>query len=598
MSSESPHAAAPRNLRELLKLATAPIREFMGEPLPERVGFLHTTGSLCLFMIILQVVTGVLMAFYYTPSPDVAWESIQYVEAKVAFGRIIHGLHHWGSSAFVVIIFIHMLRVFSYGAYKGMRKWTWLVGVGLLMTVLGFGFTGYLLPWDMKAYFGTQVGTNIMGKTPQIGPYLRKFMLGGDEISELTLPRFYAIHILILPAALFALAGAHLYLVRLYGITPPWKRDDEEVNYPTRFFPNQAARDSLMALGVLSLLLTLAAKVGADLEAKADPLNTYYAPHPEWYFLGLQQLLRYFQGPNEIYGTFIIPVGGILALALLPFIDFTKERKLSKRPVALSVAGIVVLSMITLTILGYRQLLVERTIKAEEEKKAALAAAQDDVKELAEQVKAASATVVNASAPSEPAGASHTPDPALAGEGENLYKTLKCADCHAGEGAGRETNIPPGLDFCGDRFTPDWMMTYLKEVPPRRYESKNRRAVVRMPDFKFSGRELESVTAYLMSLKKPDLVPAKVDPAKSTPEIIEQGRELFQSESCHVCHTLDGKGGKTAPDLTGAGSRLKPDFIFAMIKTPQSLVPDTTMENSQLQDPEIEALTQFLLSQK
>ncbi len=579
----------PKNLRELIALVFAPISALMGERLPERVGFLHTTGSLCLFMVALQVVTGVLMGFYYTPSPDVAWESVQFVEQKVSFGRIIHGLHHWGSSAFVVIICIHMLRVFSYGAYKGIRKWTWLVGVGLFMVVLGFGFTGYLLPWDMKAYFGTQVGTNIMGKTPVIGGYLRKFMLGGDEISELTLPRFYAIHVFILPAALFALVGAHLFLVRVFGITPPWKRDDEPVNYPSTFFPNQAARDSLMALTVLAILLALVAKFGAHLEEKADPLNTYYAPHPEWYFLGLQQLLRYFTGRMEIFGTFIIPTAGILLLVALPFIDRNPERKLSKRPLALGLAAVGLVVTVALTILGYQQLQVERAMKIEEKKKADAESHETPLPTETAKTETA-ATTDTTQAPKF--------DPALADAGHALYETLKCAACHVGEGVGRELNIPPALDFAGNRFTPEWMMTYMKEVPPRRFEAKNRRAAIRMPDFKLKDHELEAITVYMMSLKRPELFAPKMDPSKSTAEKIEAGKALYESESCGVCHAIGGKGGKTAPDLEGSGSRLTPDFLYWIIKSPQALVPETTMEDSLLTDEEIESLALYLHSLK
>ncbi len=606
MSHENP---APANLKDLVARAISPLKELFDEPLPQGVGWFQTTGSLCLFMAALQVVTGILMALYYAPSPDSAWESIRYVEDKVVWGRVIHGLHHWGSSGFVVMVFIHMIRVFIFGAYKGRRKWTWIIGVGLFFTVLGFGFTGYLLPWDMKAYFGSKVGTNILGYTPGVGSYAREFLLGGKEITELTLPRFYALHILILPLALGALIGAHLYLIRLYGITPPWKRDDEAVEYPFRFFPEQAFRDSTMILLAAGLMVALAYFVGADLEEKADPLSSAYAPHPEWYFLGLQELLRYFKGPALVLGTFVIPFSVVLGMLLLPFVDRNPERRISKRPIAMAVAILAVLGPIGFTTKGYLSLRRERREVAEiagEEFASPAEKSGDALSKLpvsaTPQSKETAAQATPTAAPSEkpPEASAATPkqfDSATIDFGKELYQSLDCAKCHTGEKVGHDLNVPPSLDFAGDRFTPEWLMTYLKEVPPRRYESKGRHPVERMPDFKLSDRELEGLTAYLATCRKPELFPAKLDPSQSTPEKIAHGKQLFDSEKCAVCHALGGRGGRSAPDLTGVGKRLKPDFIFQMIKQTQSIVPNTTMENSLLEDGEIQALSYFLLSQ-
>lgn len=558
--------------------------------MPEGVSILHTTGSMCLFMAALQVVTGVLMAFYYAPTPEAAWESVNYVHEQVTFGRIIHGLHHWGSSAFVVLTAIHMLRVFTFAAYKGARRWTWVLGVGLFFVVLGFGFTGYLLPWDMKAYFGTKVGTNIVGYAPGVGPLARRFLLGGEEISELTIPRFYAMHVFLLPAALLALVGAHVYLVRLHGITPPWKRDGEKVDYPFRFFPDQALRDSAMILLLFLFLLYMAGIVGAHLEPKADPADNFYAPHPEWYFLGLQQLLRYFEGKYQILGTVVIPAAAALLLLLVPFIDRNPERKLSKRPFAMACAIGAIAAISFLTWQGVRQLQVERKILAEEERKER----ERESKESAE-----AAPAQPSATPAPGADAISGPTPELAEFGAQLYEALECADCHVGDGVGKELNIPPALEFAGDRFTFEWMMKYLKEVPPRRYEKKGKRSMKRMPDFKLDDRELGALAAHMGTMKKPDLFAGvQVDPAKSTPERIASGKELYEAESCGVCHALDGKGGKSAPDLTGSGSRLHPSFIFQIIKKPQSLVPDTTMEDSLLGDEEILDLAFYLMSSK
>lgn len=582
----------PIGLRALVHRLLAPARELMNERLPEGVGFFQTTGSLCLMMAGVQVVTGILMAFYYTPSPDVAWESVRYVDEQVAFGRIIHGLHHWGSSGFVVAVFIHLLRVFTFGAYKAERRWTWVVGVGLLMVVLGFGFTGYLLPWDMKAYFGTRVGANIAGYTPLVGPYVRRFLLGGETIGELTLPRFYALHVLVLPLALLALVGLHLFLVRLYGITAPWRRTDETAPEAETFFPRQALRDSLVALTALIVLLALAWTFGGNLGEKADPTTTTFAPHPEWYFLGLQQLLRYFQGPYQIIGTVVIPLGGLLLLLLVPFIDRNPERRLRRRPIAVAAALLGVVSTVGLTFEGYRQLQLEREELAKVARE--MEAGMSEEKTPAEGVDAAP----------EESGEPDTSmefvdDPGVASFGATLYEALKCSECHLGPNVGRDENIPPSLDYTGNRFRPEWMMDYLEKVPRRRFDSRGRPPTMRMPDYKFRPHELRGMTAILMTMKQPEMFEfPDVTFNEPTEEEIEAGLQLFRSETCLHCHRLNGQGDRTAPDLDGVGGRLKPEFIYGMILKPQEIIPGTTMEETFLNEEEIYQLTQYLVSLK
>ncbi len=191
-----------------------------------KVNWLYTLGSATLFVAINQIVTGILLTFYYVPTPDHAYDSIQYITFQVPAGWYIRGLHHWGASAMVVLTVLHMLRVILYGAYKYPRELTWLTGVVLLLVVIGFGFTGYLLPWDQKAYWATTVGTRIAGTPPLIGDLILRIMRGGSELSAVTLARFFGVHIWVLPAALLALVGFHLYLIIRIGISAAPKRED------------------------------------------------------------------------------------------------------------------------------------------------------------------------------------------------------------------------------------------------------------------------------------------------------------------------------------------------------------------------------------
>jgi quinol-cytochrome oxidoreductase complex cytochrome b subunit len=184
-----------------------------------KVNWFYTLGSASLFVAVNQAVTGILLTLYYVPTPDHAYDSVQYITTQIPAGWLIRGLHHWGASTMVILVVLHMLRVIFYGAYKYPREVTWFTGVFLLLVVIGFGFTGYLLPWDQKAYWATTVGTRIAGTPPLIGDYLLRILRGGENLSAVTLARFFGTHVWALPATLMLLLGIHLYLVIRIGIS-------------------------------------------------------------------------------------------------------------------------------------------------------------------------------------------------------------------------------------------------------------------------------------------------------------------------------------------------------------------------------------------
>ena len=191
-----------------------------------KVNWLYTLGSATLFVAVNQIVTGILLTIYYVPTPDHAYRSVQYITPQVTAGWLIRGLHHWGASAMVILTALHMLRVILHGAYKYPREVTWFSGVGLLLLVLGFGFTGYLLPWDQKAFWATTVGTRIAGVAPVVGDWILRVMRGGDELSAVTLARFFGAHVWLLPAALLAFLLIHMYLVVRVGISAIPSREE------------------------------------------------------------------------------------------------------------------------------------------------------------------------------------------------------------------------------------------------------------------------------------------------------------------------------------------------------------------------------------
>ena len=191
-----------------------------------RVNWWFTLGSASLFLAVMQGATGIFLTVYYVPTPEDAYNSIEYIMNDVAFGWLVRGIHHWGASLMIVIVFLHMLRVFIYGAYKYPREVTWITGVVLLLATLGSGFTGYLLPWNQQSYWATVVGTSIVGTVPVVGDFFVRVLRAGDSLTFLTLSRFFGAHIWILPAILFSMIGVHLYLVIRNGISYVPRRDE------------------------------------------------------------------------------------------------------------------------------------------------------------------------------------------------------------------------------------------------------------------------------------------------------------------------------------------------------------------------------------
>ncbi len=200
-------------------------RYFLFRNVPHDINWMQTLGAATLTAFLVQAVTGVFLAMYYQPDPQNAYESIQNITHHVTLGWLVRGMHKWGASVFIILMFLHMGRVFLFGAYKYPRELNWIVGALLLVLGMLEGFTGYLLPWDQTAYWATAVGINLNATAPFLGPFLANFLQGGSQIGPDTISRFYSMHMLLIPGGIIALIGLHLYLVVRLGVTsPPWSR--------------------------------------------------------------------------------------------------------------------------------------------------------------------------------------------------------------------------------------------------------------------------------------------------------------------------------------------------------------------------------------
>ena len=327
------------------------IREvLLDEPLPPGTGWFFTLGSTLLALLSVQVFTGAFLTLYYAPTPDHAYESVRFISSTTA-GRLVRGLHHFGASFIVVAAALHMLRVIGFGSYKRPRELTWLSGVVLLGLILAFALTGYLLPWDQRAYWATVVTINISRLAPVAGDAVAGILQGGASIGALTLTRWYSAHVIFLPALLAVLVVMHLALMRRQGISGPVRPRE---GAPSAFYPGQAARDVTVVSIVLIALTVMAWRGMPPLEGPADPADATFIPRPEWYFLGLFQLLKYFPGKLEVVGAIILPtlLGGILAL--LPWLDRGPDRHPARRRLVIGGVVAVALSVVALTTLGWR----------------------------------------------------------------------------------------------------------------------------------------------------------------------------------------------------------------------------------------------------
>ena len=281
-------------------------------------------GGLTVFFFAVQLITGILLLVYYTPTPEMANGSVRFIMSRVPFGWLVRSVHSWSSHMMVVSLLIHLVSTYFMKAYRKPRELMWISGVLLFYVILGFAFTGYLLPWDTTAYFATQIGTEIPRSIPIVGEIIVKILKGGQFIGEESLRRFFALHVVVLPLMALGIISFHLILNQVHGTSVPIGTLPERRSRP--FYPNYMYRDALAWIGGLMMLLTLASLFPARIGEKADLIAS--APigiRPEWYFLSLYQTLR--MVPSRIFGLdgeMIVNMGVVTLSILLfsiPFVD-------------------------------------------------------------------------------------------------------------------------------------------------------------------------------------------------------------------------------------------------------------------------------------
>jgi ubiquinol-cytochrome c reductase cytochrome b subunit len=326
------------------------IRAVFVEDIPGGGSYWYTFGSSTLFVFIMQAVTGVCELFFYVPTVDHAYTSLSFLRTTVPFGWLIHNLHYWGATAMVVLVVLHMTRVYLWGAYKDPRQLTWLLGVGLFLLTLAMMFTGSPLPWDEKGYWATEVGTSIAGTVPLVGGITKRLLRGGEMMGQLTLSRFFILHVALLSGLLGTFILIHLVSFRRAGSVGPWKESKRTRTGP--FWPDQVQKDLVIACLVFIVLVGLASFLPPPFTGAADPMDALFTPKPEWTFLSLYQALKFFPGPLEVVGTVGIPLVFVLLMLGVPFIDRRSERNPVRRPLALGLFCAVLAVVVILSIAG------------------------------------------------------------------------------------------------------------------------------------------------------------------------------------------------------------------------------------------------------
>jgi ubiquinol-cytochrome c reductase cytochrome b subunit len=331
------------------------LHESLDEPIHGGASWAYIFGSGLLFLFVSQVITGICLALYYVPSADHAHTVVSYIVKEVTAGSFIRSIHAYGSSGIIILLLLHIGQTILYGSYKGRRELLWLSGCILMALMLGMAFTGYLLPWDEKAYFATAVGTNLMAEVPWIGPILQKLVRGGGQMGTLTLSRFFVLHVFILPGLLIAFICGHVFFFRKAGAAGPIKEDPVHPKLPSvPFYPRQVAMDAIFAVVLIGILAVIAKTHPMDLGPAANPADTHFLPRPEWYYRPAFQWLKYLSGRWSLIGGIMLPALLALIFAAAPFLDRKLERRPWRRPISVGAFFLFLIAYTSLGIASYR----------------------------------------------------------------------------------------------------------------------------------------------------------------------------------------------------------------------------------------------------
>lgn len=533
------------------------VHETLFENVPGGARWRYVWGSTLSFCFVIQVITGTFLWLAYSPSSQTAWESVYFIQYEMAGGWFLRGLHHYTAHAMTILLVVHLMQVVIDGAYKAPREFNFWSGIILLQLVLALSLTGYLLPWDQKGFWATRVATNIVAITPFIGPSLQQLIVGGSEYGHHTLTRFFALHAGIIPGAIILFIVGHIYLFRKHGLTPklPRRRPD------AAFWPDQVLRDAVACLAVLAVVLFLVFRYqGAALGAPADPSEQFSAARPEWYFLFLFELLKYFPGGTEVWGAIVIPGILLLILAVMPFVG---NWKLGHR---FNLAYLWAL-------LGGAALLTVLAVKADRSDPnyglAVITAERDAARviELARSPEGIPATGAVSLLRNDPFT-----------QGPKIFAS-NCASCHRYDGhdglGGQPKDKISAADLKGFASR-EWLKGLLD---PEKVASLHYFGGTAFSDGKMVNYVKEDIASFgaedqallqqaIVALSAEAQLKSQRELDENDAAVIKLGTEALTGDrlGCMECHTFHDSGEDNAPGLTGYGSR---EWLVAFITNPE-----------------------------
>jgi ubiquinol-cytochrome c reductase cytochrome b subunit len=499
-------------------------QKFSQETLPNGPRLAYVFGGALLLVLLFQLTTGLVLAFHYSPSGITAWESVFFIETKVVAGSLIRAMHHHGASAIVLLVLAHLLQVIFYQSYRKPRELTWFLGLMLMGLLFAFALTGYLLPWDERGYGATRVATGLISLTPFVGEPLRQVVLGGNGYGHLTLTRFYAIHVILLPLSFIAILGLHLWSRSRHGLT------GRGAGLPSPYWPGQVFRTFLFGCIVLSVLIAFSASHPAPLTAPADPATSYPA-RPEWYFLPLFQLLKtdLFKGSREVLGSHGLPTALIFGLMALPFFD-RQGSPAWRRKLILGAVALVLLSAFGLSIAALNDDRSDEQFKNEmvlgdERARVAMGLAKKGI---------------------PPSGAL-TMMRRSPWNGEKIYHQL-CAECH--QGAKRKAPDLKGY------MSVEWVAELIKNPSHERFFGLTKLGKEKAMDaYPLKESSRRALAKYLLHI--------------GTKEEQAKGLKIFTKKGCVDCHETHPELVSDGPNLHAYGS---PGWLALTVGRPKGFM--------------------------
>jgi quinol-cytochrome oxidoreductase complex cytochrome b subunit len=334
-------------IAERIPVSGVELRELTNEPVPNHLKrFWFALGGTPAYLFVIQILTGILLAFYYESAPERAYESIEYITQEASFGWYIRSIHKWGATFMIAAVILHQMRVYFTGAYRRPRELNWVIGMMLLLTTLLIGFTGYSLAFEQLSYWGATVASQITKQIPLLGGPLKQMLLAGEVYNEHTLPRFYILHAAVLPVTLILLLIVHIAFIRMHGVTE-FRFEDEPTEGPQHynFFPDHLYTELCIGLVLMVILSAVATIFPATMGPKADPFQTPEIIKPEWYFYVAFRWLKLFSATFAVLSTGLI----VLCMVLWPWIDSALRRLTGWQEISTYIGIVAVALLVGLT---------------------------------------------------------------------------------------------------------------------------------------------------------------------------------------------------------------------------------------------------------